>query len=142
MLCDHAQPADPPLFGSSRDSYYSMYNHVEQLAEAELEGARSVPGVQVDAYQIQETLSEEILGKMYAGGSLKPKYPIIKPSDLTQYDGILFGFPTRYGRTPAQVSAFFDATGGLWASGALVGKFVSRHRTSTRCSGPSLAAEC
>lgn len=61
---------------------------------------------------------------MHAGGSLKPKYPIITPDDLKTLDGFILGFPTRYGRTPAQVSAFFDQTGGLWASGALVGKFA------------------
>lgn len=61
---------------------------------------------------------------MHAGGSLQPKYPVVKPTDLVNLDGILFGFPTRYGRAPAQVSAFFDATGGLWAQGALAGKFA------------------
>lgn len=52
-------------------------------------------------------------------------YPDVKPDDLTRYDGFLMGFPTRYGRAPAAVSAFFDATGGLWAKGALIGKFAS-----------------
>ncbi|KAJ9104258.1 hypothetical protein QFC19_004075 [Naganishia cerealis] len=102
--------------------FYSTYGHIAQLAEKVIEGVRAA-GAEPVVYQIQETLSEEILSKMYAGGSLKPKYPIIKPNDLKELDGFLFGFPTRYGRAPAQVSAFFDATGGLWASGALVGKF-------------------
>lgn len=66
-----------------------------------------------------------VTSQMYAGSSLKPKYPIITPNDLVEADGIIFGAPTRYGRLPAQVSAFFDQTGGLWAKGALVGKFVS-----------------
>ncbi|KAJ9094446.1 hypothetical protein QFC21_005985 [Naganishia friedmannii] len=115
--------------------FYSTYGHITQLAEKVVEGVRAA-GAEPVVYQIQETLSEEILGKMYAGTSLKPKYPIIKPNDLKELDGFLLGFPTRYGRAPAQkkkkagsddfvvqVSAFFDATGGLWASGALVGKF-------------------
>ena len=59
---------------------------------------------------------------MGAGGSLKPKYPIITPDALKEVDGVAFGAPTRYGRVPAQVSAFFDQTGGLWATGALTGK--------------------
>jgi len=80
-------------------------------------------GAEPVVYQIQETLSEEILGKMHGGSSLKPKYPVVTPNDLKELDGFLFGFPTRYGRAPAQVSAFFDATGGLWATGALIGKF-------------------
>jgi NAD(P)H dehydrogenase (quinone) len=62
---------------------------------------------------------------MHAGSSLKPKYPILKPDDLKSVDGFLLGSPTRYGRVAAQVSSFFDQTGGLWASGALVGKFVA-----------------
>ncbi|KAI5449089.1 hypothetical protein NCC49_005316 [Naganishia albida] len=102
--------------------FYSTYGHIAQLAEKVAEGVRAT-GAEVVLYQIQETLSEEILGKMYAGSSLKPKYPIVKPNDLKELDGFIFGFPTRYGRAPAQVSAFFDATGGLWAAGALVGKF-------------------
>ncbi|KAG7539682.1 hypothetical protein FFLO_03399 [Filobasidium floriforme] len=103
--------------------YYSTYGHVGQLAEAVQAGLEKT-GAEVKMFQIQETLSEEVLGKMYAGGSLKPKYPIITPNDLKELDGFLFGFPTRYGRAPAQVSAFFDQTGGLWASGALIGKFA------------------
>lgn len=73
----------------------------------------------------QETLSEEILKKMHAGSSLKPKYPIITPDDLKELDGFILGCPTRYGGVPAQVATFFDQTGQLWATGALVGKFVS-----------------
>lgn len=65
---------------------------------------------------------------MHAGGSLKPKYPLINalrnPQELTELDGFLIGAPTRFGRVPAQVSAFFDTTGGLWAKGALSGKFA------------------
>lgn len=50
--------------------------------------------------------------------------PVIKAAQLKEFDGFLFGFPTRYGRAPAQVSAFFDQTGGEWAAGSLVGKFA------------------
>ena len=62
---------------------------------------------------------------MHAGSSLKPKYPIITPDALKELDGFIIGAPTRYGRVPAQVSAFFDQCGQLWFTGALVGKFVS-----------------
>lgn len=61
---------------------------------------------------------------MHAGASLKPKYPLVTPQDLVELDGFIFGIPTRYGRAPAQVSAFFDKTGGLWAQQALAGKYV------------------
>jgi NAD(P)H dehydrogenase (quinone) len=62
---------------------------------------------------------------MHAGSSLKPKYPILTPDALKEVDGLVLGAPTRYGRVPAQVSAFFDRCGGLWATGALNGKFVT-----------------
>ncbi|EJT97748.1 hypothetical protein DACRYDRAFT_111646 [Dacryopinax primogenitus] len=103
--------------------YYSMYGHIKQLAEKAVEGVKSA-GASVTLYQFPETLNEEILGKMHA----PPKdaaVPIITPADLKEYDGIIFAFPTRYGRAVAQASAFFDATGQLWATGALVGKFAA-----------------
>ncbi|WVQ71829.1 NAD(P)H:quinone oxidoreductase, type IV [Cryptococcus sp. DSM 104548] len=104
--------------------FYSTFGHVAALAEEVIKGAEAA-GAIVKPYVIQETLSETILGKMHAGSSLKPKYPVITPNDLKELDGFLLGAPTRYGRLPAQVDAFFDQTGGLWATGALVGKFVS-----------------
>ncbi|BGP48527.1 hypothetical protein JCM10450v2_004403 [Rhodotorula kratochvilovae] len=95
--------------------------HVRTLAEAIAEEAKT-HGAEVDLLQIPEILSEEIRGKMHAAP--RAEVPDVAPADLTKYDGFLFGFPTRYGRAPAAVSAFFDATGGLWAQGALVGKFA------------------
>jgi NAD(P)H dehydrogenase (quinone) len=62
---------------------------------------------------------------MHGGASLTPKYPLATPEALKELDGLLLGAPTRYGRLPAQVSQFFDKTGGLWATGGLVGKFAS-----------------
>lgn len=101
-----------------------MYGHVSALAEEVIKGAEAA-GAIVKPFQIAETLDASVLEKMHAGNSLKPRYPIITPEDLTTLDGFLLGTPTRYGRTPAQVSAFFDRTGGLWATGALVGKYAS-----------------
>lgn len=72
-------------------------------------------------FQFPEILSDEVLAKMHAAP--KGDYPIVKPDDLKDFDGFLFGIPTRYGRAVGAASAFFDATGGLWATGALVGKF-------------------
>ena len=102
--------------------FYSTYGHVATLAEEVIKGVEST-GAIAKPYQIAETLPAEVLEKMHAGQSLKPKYPIITPDALKELDGFLLGSPTRYGRLPAQVNAFFDQTGGLWASGALVGKF-------------------
>ncbi|GEM09866.1 GDP/GTP exchange factor Sec2p [Rhodotorula toruloides] len=102
--------------------FYSTYGHVRTLAEAIAAEAKTT-GVEVDLLQFPEILTEEIRGKMHAAP--RGDYPDVKPDDLTHYDGFLMGFPTRYGRAPAAVSAFFDATGGLWAKGALIGKFAS-----------------
>lgn len=103
-----------------------MQKHVEKLATEVVEGAKSAgEGITVDLYQFEETLSEEVLAKMHANKEPIKNLPVITPEKLAEYDGFIFGFPTRYGRAPAQVSAFFDKTGGLWASGALVGKFAS-----------------
>ncbi|RSH93912.1 hypothetical protein EHS25_006564 [Saitozyma podzolica] len=109
-----------------------MYGHVATLAESVIKGVEA-SGAIVKPYQIQETLSEEVLTKMHGGASLKPKYPLLTPDDLKEVDGVLFGCPTRYGRVAAQLSAFFDHTGGLWFTGGLVGKFVGMF---TSAAGP------
>jgi NAD(P)H dehydrogenase (quinone) len=94
------------------------------MAEAVAEGARQVPGAQVELSQIAETLPAEILAKMGAADAKKAfgHVPIADPQKLPEADAILIGSPTRYGSAAAQTQAFFDATGALWASGALVGK--------------------
>jgi len=74
-------------------------------------------------YQIPETLSAEVLAKMHAPA--KPGYSVISPADLPQFDGFVFGIPTRFGNFPAQWKAFWDATGQLWAQGVLAGKYAS-----------------
>ncbi|KAG0145565.1 hypothetical protein CROQUDRAFT_658491 [Cronartium quercuum f. sp. fusiforme G11] len=101
---------------------YSMYGHIDKLADAIEEGVKA-SGAHATRFQVPETLTEDVLTKMHAGP--KNSHPLIEdPTKLKDFDGFLFGFPTRYGRAPAQVSTFFDQTGGLWMSGALVGKFA------------------
>ncbi|WBW73796.1 NAD(P)H dehydrogenase (quinone) [Schizosaccharomyces osmophilus] len=102
---------------------YSTYGHVAQLAEAEKKGIEAAGGKAV-IYQIPEILSDDILAKMHA--PKKPNYPVATTETLTQYDGFLFGYPTRYGTPCAQFRAFWDATGGLWAQGALHGKYFGQ----------------
>ncbi|KAF5099246.1 hypothetical protein D0Z03_001063 [Geotrichum reessii] len=101
--------------------YYSTWGHIRQLAVEAQKGIEAAGG-SADIYQIPETLSEEVLGKMYAAP--KAADPIATPETLTQYDAFLFGIPTRFGNYPAQWKSFWDATGGLWASGALYGKYA------------------
>jgi len=100
---------------------YSMYGHIAKLAEAEKAGIESAGG-KVDIYQVEETLPQEVLTKMYAPA--KPDYPLITPEILTTYDAFILGVPTRYGNMPAQWKAFWDKTGQLWAGGKLAGKYA------------------
>jgi len=104
--------------------FYSTYGHIYQLAKAIAEGAASVDGIEIDIKRVPETLPEEILAKMGALEAQKAfsQVPIATVEDLAAADGIIFGTPTRFGNMAAQMKAFMDATGGLWAQGALVGK--------------------
>lgn len=91
------------------------------MAESVKKGIESVGG-NATILQVPETLPQEVLTKMYAPP--KPDYPVATPADLTNFDGLLFGISTRYGGWPAQFKTFWDATGQLWAQGALAGKFA------------------
>lgn len=104
--------------------FHSLYGHVYQLAEAIAAGAREVSGVEVEVLQVAETLSSEVLAKMGALDARKAfaHVPVADPKKLGEADALIFGSGTRYGSATSQMQAFFDATGGLWSSGALVGK--------------------
>jgi NAD(P)H dehydrogenase (quinone) len=104
--------------------FYSLYGHIYRMAEAVAAGAREVPGAEVELLQVAETLPAEVLQKMGATEAKKvfAHVPIADPKKLAEADGLLFGSGTRYGSATAQMQAFFDATGSLWSSGALVGK--------------------
>lgn len=100
--------------------YYSFYGHIERMAQAAAEGAREAEGVTVDLKRVPETIPEELLKQ--AGAKLDQPAPVAKPEELANYDGILFGTPTRFGNMISQMRNFLDQTGGLWAKGALIGK--------------------
>jgi NAD(P)H dehydrogenase (quinone) len=107
--------------------YYSMYGHIQRMAEAVAEGARTVHNPEVVVRRVPETLSQEILSKMGAIEAQKAmeKVPICTVDELATADAIIFGTPTRFGNMCGQMRQFLDATGGLWAKGALVGKVGS-----------------
>jgi NAD(P)H dehydrogenase (quinone) len=107
--------------------YYSMYGHIYRMAEAVKEGVASVSGVDVMLCRVPETLPEEVLEKMGALETQKTfaHVPICQVSELPTADAIIFGTPTRFGNMCGQMRQFLDATGGLWAKGALVGKVGS-----------------
>lgn len=106
--------------------FYSTYGHVYRMAQAVAEGARDA-GAEVTLKRVPETLPAEVLGKMGALEAQKAfaSVPVADPSELASYDAVLFGTPTRFGNMAAQMKQFLDATGGLWAKGALVGKVGS-----------------
>jgi NAD(P)H dehydrogenase (quinone) len=81
-------------------------------------------GADVTLYRIAETLPPEVLEKMHAAPPAAD-IPVMTANDMTQYDGIIFGSPTRYGSPAAQYKALWDSTGQLWATGALDGKMAS-----------------
>ena len=103
--------------------YYSTYGHVERLAEAVAEGARSVPGTEVAVKRVPELMPPELARQ--AGAKLDQKAPVANPLELGDYDAIIIGAPTRYGRMPGQMANFLDQTGALWAQGKLNGKVGS-----------------
>jgi NAD(P)H dehydrogenase (quinone) len=103
--------------------YYSTYGHVESMAYAQAEGAGKIPGAEVSVKRVPELMPREVA--IAAGCKLDQPAPIADPEELANYDGILFGTPTRFGNMAAQMRNFLDRTGPLWASGALVGKIGS-----------------
>lgn len=100
--------------------YYSMYGHMEVMANAVAEGAKKVAGTEVIIKRVPELMPEE--AAKAAGVKLDQDAPIASPGELGDYDAIIFGAPTRFGNMAAQMRNFLDQTGGLWMEGKLVGK--------------------
>jgi NAD(P)H dehydrogenase (quinone) len=99
--------------------YYSTHGHTEKLAQAVAEGARSA-GADVALKRVPELMPPEVAKQV--GAKLDQAADIATPEELVNYDAIIIGTPTRFGRVSAQMANFLDQTGGLWARGALVGK--------------------
>jgi len=103
--------------------YYSMYGHIEIMAKAIAEGARSAGGTEVVIKRVPDTMAPEVAKKY--GAKLDQAAPIASPDELPQYDAIIFGTPTRFGNMAGQMRNFLDRTGDLWLKGALIGKVGS-----------------
>ena len=99
--------------------YYSSYGHVEKMAEAIAEGARGT-GAQVDIKRVPELVPEDVAKSSHF--KLNQAAPVAKVDDLADYDAVILGAPTRFGRMPAQMANFLDQAGGLWSKGVLNGK--------------------
>jgi len=99
--------------------YYSSYGHIETMAQAMAEGARSA-GATVDIKRVPETVPVDIAKGAHF--KLDQVAPVATIAELPEYDAIIVGTPTRFGRMPGQMASFLDQAGGLWAKGALNGK--------------------
>uniref|UniRef100_A0A2N9E190 NAD(P)H dehydrogenase (quinone) n=1 Tax=Fagus sylvatica TaxID=28930 RepID=A0A2N9E190_FAGSY len=120
--------------------FYSMYGHIEILAKRMKKGVDSIEGVEGVLYRVPETLAPDILEQMRVPQK-DNEVPVISVEELVEADGLLFGFPTRYGSMAAQMKAFFDSTGQLWQqqrlAGTPAGFFVS---TGTQGGGQETTA--
>ena len=99
--------------------YYSSYGHVEAMATAIAEGAASA-GAEVAVRRVPETVPEAVARNAHF--KLDQSAPVATIGDLENYDAIIVGTGTRFGRMSSQMAAFLDQAGGLWARGALNGK--------------------
>jgi NAD(P)H dehydrogenase (quinone) len=99
--------------------YYSSYGHIETMAQAIADGAREA-GASVDIKRVPETVPEDIATRAHF--KLDQAAPVAAIADLADYDAIVVGTGTRFGRISSQMAAFLDQAGGLWATGALNGK--------------------
>ncbi len=99
--------------------YYSSYGHIETMAHAVAEGAREA-GATVDVKRVPELVPSEVAKASHY--KLDQAAPIATIDELPQYDAIIVGTGTRFGRMASQMANFLDQAGGLWAKGALNGK--------------------
>ena len=103
--------------------YHSTYGHIETMAEAVAEGARSIEGAVVDIKRVPELVPDELAKA--SGYKLDQAAPIATVADLETYDAVIVGAGTRYGTASSQMRNFWDQSGGVWMKGALVGKVGS-----------------
>ena len=102
--------------------YYSSYGHIEKVAESVAAGARE-GGAEVTIKRVPELVPEDVAKQMHF--KLDQAAPIATVDELSEYDAVIIGVPTRFGNMPAQMKNFLDQTGGLWFGGKLIGKVGS-----------------
>ncbi len=103
--------------------YYSSWGHVEKMAYAQAEGVAKVKGMSVEVKRVSELVQDDVARQYHY--KLDQKAPLADPLELGDYEGIIFGAPTRFGNMCAQMRNFLDQTGPLWAKNALLGKVGS-----------------
>ncbi|MCV3737853.1 NAD(P)H:quinone oxidoreductase type IV [Rhizobium sp. TRM96647] len=102
--------------------YYSAYGHIEAMANAVAEGAKSA-GADVVVKRVPELVPEEVAKASHF--KLDQAAPVATVDELEEYDAIIVGAGTRFGTVASQMRNFWDQTGGLWFNGKLVGKVGS-----------------
>ncbi|MGG6242226.1 NAD(P)H:quinone oxidoreductase [Nodosilinea sp. AN01ver1] len=106
--------------------YYTMYGHTMQLAQAVVEGAKQVSGIEVELRRVQEfDAVNQIIDSNDAARQVREQQqdiPVCTVDDLKAADGVVFGSPTRYGNMTAQMKQLFDSTASLWLNGDMEGK--------------------
>ena len=102
--------------------YYSSYGHIETMAQSVAEGVMA-EGAETVIKRVPELVPEDSARAHHF--KLDQQAPVAEPGELGDYDGIIFGTPTRFGNMASQMRNFLDQTGGLWMQGALVGKIGS-----------------
>lgn len=105
--------------------YYSMYGNIYEMAQSVVEGAKSVKNAEVDLKQVPDLLPGELIEselRIKAAKEKQKDVPVAAVEDLVNYDGIIFGTPTRYGNMCSQMKNFIDQTGHLWTKGLLENK--------------------
>jgi NAD(P)H dehydrogenase (quinone) len=120
--------------------FYSTYGHIYQMAESIAKGASMVSGSQVTLKRVRETLPNDVLEKLGAVEAQKQfdHVPILSDTnELSEYDVIFFGTPTRFGNMSAQMKTFIDSLGSLWSNNLLVGKVASVFTSSGTIHGGS-----
>ncbi|MBB3890622.1 NAD(P)H dehydrogenase (quinone) [Phenylobacterium haematophilum] len=100
--------------------YYSSYGHTARMADAVAEGAQEA-GAVVDIRRVRETAPADVVEAAHFNPDTSHAV-LDDPMTLAEYDAIVIGAPTRFGRMPSQMTAFLDQAGGLWKEGALIGK--------------------
>jgi NAD(P)H dehydrogenase (quinone) len=103
--------------------YYSSWGHVETMAYAQAEGVAKLQGMSVQVKRVPELVPDDVAKQFHY--KLDQKAPVADPLELGDYEGIIFGAPTRFGNMCAQMRNFLDQTGPLWAQNALLGKVGS-----------------
>ena len=99
--------------------YYSRRGATAEMAREVARGVDQISGIEarirtVPAVSPNTEASEDNIP------SSGPPYATLE--DLAGCAGLALGSPTRFGNMAAPLKYFLDTTGGLWQSGALIGK--------------------